>query len=99
VLKVVLQPQLSSSNHRLPRSDDFLRQAQRDLLQKLKDKQQEVPLSLDEGAAELQAAFAGSGSVLLLVDNVPEDGEWHQGHAATPGQVHGPRVGGMGRLV
>eukprot|EP00775_Hariotina_reticulata_P011224 gene11224-11373_t len=74
VLRVVLQPQLSPGNPQLPRSDDFLRQAQRDLLQQLTEKEQQLPLSLDEGAGHLRDAFmACSGCVLLLVDNVPED--------------------------
>eukprot|EP00775_Hariotina_reticulata_P004639 gene4639-4892_t len=73
VLKVVLQPQLSPSNPQFPRADEFLRQAQRDLLQQLTDRKQAVPRSLDEGAGQLREAFAGSDSVLLLVDNVPED--------------------------
>jgi hypothetical protein len=80
VLKVVLQPQLAPGNPQLPRSDEFLRQAQRDLLQQLKEKEQQVPQTLDEGAGQLRDAFKTCcGCVLLFVDQVPEDGRGIRG--------------------
>jgi len=80
-------------------SNDFLRQAQRDLLQQLKEKEQQDQLSLDEGAEQLTDAFkACSGSVLLLVDKVPEDGRGIRSmlppldQCLAPGWVAGQRL-------